>query len=74
MDRSGSGFQLAERASGVVQIDFAGVGQANVAPGAVEQLYAQHFFQEPDLLRKRRLRHVQRFGGACKAVMFRIEA
>jgi hypothetical protein len=33
-------------------------------------LHLQNVFELPDLLRQRRLRHMQRLGGACEILVF----
>ena len=43
----------------VLQEHFTGLGQADMAAGAVQQLHAELAFQRLDRLRQRRLRHVQ---------------
>ena len=45
----------------------AGVGQAHLAPVAEQQFHAQFLFQRLDVLRQRRLRHVQPLRGTHEA-------
>jgi hypothetical protein len=45
------------------------VGQLHDAAHAIEQLHVQGFFQLPDLLRQRGLRHVQGLGGTRKILV-----
>jgi hypothetical protein len=64
-------FQVLKRALRVANIGRASVGQLDCPAGAVEQLHAQCVFQLPDLLRQRRLRHMQRLGRAREITVFR---
>lgn len=63
-DGTVGGRQFPQRAPRVVHIGLARVGGADATAAAVEQLDADDPLQLLDLLRQRRLRDVQLFGGA----------
>lgn len=70
MDRPRAGIQILQRQARIAHPRLTGVGQAHGSAAAIEQRRSQCVFQLLDLLRQRRLRHVQRFGGAGEIALF----
>ena len=59
MNRASAGFELPQRAAGVIDIRPAGVGRPDDPPRSIQKLGAEHLLQLPDLLGERRLGDVQ---------------
>ena len=70
MDRPRAGVQILQRQARIAHPCLTGVGQAHGSAAAIEQRRPQCVFQLLDLLRQRRLRDVQRFGGAGEVTLF----